>query len=109
MFLVGLSLPKIVLAGTSIFTLAWHVFWISLLANLGKCLPAFIYKSEAGIRERIALSVAMFPRGEVGGGVLLIALGYGLSGLPATLAGLKPCRKSHSHRSLHIDREVAYP
>lgn len=88
MFLVGLSLPKIVLAGTNISTLAWHVVWISLLSNLGKCFPTFFYKDEASIRERIALSVTMFPRGEVGGGVLLIALGYGLSGLPATLAGL---------------------
>lgn len=88
MFLVGLSLPKIVLGGTSISTIIGHVFWISLLSNAGKCFPAFFYKKEASLRERLALSVTMFPRGEVGGGVLLIALGYGLSGLPATLAGL---------------------
>nr|MBP9865510.1 cation:proton antiporter [Candidatus Omnitrophota bacterium] len=88
MFLVGLSLPKIVLADMTIQAVLWHVLWISLLANLGKCIPAFFYKGEASFRERLALSVAMFPRGEVGGGVLLIALGYGLSGLPATLAGL---------------------
>lgn len=88
MFLVGLSLPKIMLANMTIQTILWHVLWISLLANLGKCFPVFFYKGEASFRERLALSVAMFPRGEVGGGVLLIALGYGLSGLPATLAGL---------------------
>lgn len=88
MFLVGLSLPKIVLAETSLQTVLWHILWISILANLGKCFPLFFYKKEVGFRERLALSVAMFPRGEVGGGVLLIALGYGLSGLPATLAGL---------------------
>ena len=88
MFLVGLSLPKIVLADITVQEVLWHVFWISLLANLGKCLPLFFYKKEVGIKERLALSVAIFPRGEVGGGVLLIALGYGLSGLPATLAGL---------------------
>jgi Kef-type K+ transport system membrane component KefB len=88
MFLVGLSLPKIILADVGIPTLIAHVFWISLLSNLGKCFPAFFYKKEASFRERLALSVTMFPRGEVGGGVLLIALGYGLSGLPATLAGL---------------------
>jgi len=28
----------------------------------------------------------MFPRGEVGAGVLLVALGYGLEGLPLTFA-----------------------
>jgi Kef-type K+ transport system membrane component KefB len=88
MFLVGLSLPKIILADTDISTVIWHVFWISILSNLGKCFPAFFYKGEASFRERLALSVTMFPRGEVGGGVLLIALGYGLTGLPATLAGL---------------------
>lgn len=88
MFFVGVSLPKIVLADMTIQTVLWHVLWISLLANLGKCFPAFFYKSEASLKERLALSVAMFPRGEVGGGVLLIALGYGLSGLPATIAGL---------------------
>jgi Kef-type K+ transport system membrane component KefB len=58
------------------------------LSNLGKCIPILFYKKEVGFRERLALSVAMFPRGEVGGGVLLIALGYGLKGIPATLAGL---------------------
>ena len=88
MFLVGLSLPKIILADTSVSTVIWHVFWISILSNLGKCFPTFFYKKEASFRERIALSVTMFPRGEVGGGILLIALGYGLTGLPATLAGL---------------------
>src|SRR3989338_335143 len=88
MFLVGLSLPKIALGEIGLQTVLWHVLWISLLANLGKCFPLLFYKKEVGFKERLALSVAMFPRGEVGGGVLLIALGYGLSGLPATLAGL---------------------
>ena len=88
MFLVGLSLPKIVLAETSLQTVLWHVLLISLLSNFGKCFPLLFYKNEATFKERLALCVAMFPRGEVGGGVLLIALGYGLSGLPATLAGL---------------------
>lgn len=88
MFLVGLSLPKIILADMHLSTVIGHVFWISILSNLGKCFPAFFYKNEASFRERLALSVTMFPRGEVGGGVLLIALGYGLTGLPATLAGL---------------------
>ena len=88
MFLVGLSLPKIALGEVAIQTVLWHVLWISILVNLGKCFPLFFYKKEVSFKERLALSVAMFPRGEVGGGVLLIALGYGLSGLPATLAGL---------------------
>ena len=31
-------------------------------------------------RERLALSIGMFTRGEVGAGVIFIALGYGLGG-----------------------------
>ncbi len=46
------------------------------------------YRAESSLRERLALSVAMFPRGEVGAGVLVIALGYGFGGLPATYAAL---------------------
>ncbi len=30
----------------------------------------------------------MFPRGEVGAGVLLLAINYGLGGIATTLAGL---------------------
>jgi hypothetical protein len=40
------------------------------------------------LKERLAVSVAMFPRGEVGAAVLFVALGYGIRGLPVTLAGL---------------------
>lgn len=88
MLLVGLSLPKIELASQSIGVIAWHVFIITVLSNLGKCFPAFCYRKEATFRERLALSVAMFPRGEVGAGVLLVALNYGLRGLPTTLSAL---------------------
>ncbi len=88
MFLVGCSLPKIVLGSMNAWTVVGHVLVISVLSNIGKCFPVFFYKREASFNERLALCVAMFPRGEVGGGVLLIALSYGLTGLPATLAGL---------------------
>ncbi len=88
MFLVGMSIPKIVLGSLSIPVVVWHVLVITVLSNLGKCFPIFFYSKEVGLKERLALSITMFPRGEVGGGVLLIALSYGLSGLPAMLAGL---------------------
>ena len=32
------------------------------------------YRDEATLRERLALSIGMFPRGEVGIGVLLVSL-----------------------------------
>jgi len=65
-----------------------HVLMITLISNLGKMFPALCYRREASLKERLALSVAMFPRGEVGAGVLLIALGYGLGGTTLTIAVL---------------------
>ncbi len=88
LFLVGCSLPRISLEGMNWTLAAVHVAALTLLSNLGKCFPALCYRKEAHLKERLALSVAMFPRGEVGAGVLLVALGYGLKGLPVTLAGM---------------------
>ena len=86
MFLVGCSLPQITLRGVGIGAAILHVLMLTLVSNLGKMFPAFCYRQEASVRQRLALSVAMFPRGEVGAGVLLVALGYGLGGLPLTFA-----------------------
>ena len=47
---------------------------ITVLSNIGKCVPLAAYRDEASIRQRLALSVGMFPRGEVGIGVLLVSL-----------------------------------
>lgn len=88
MFLVGMSLPKIDLGGASWQILAWHVLALTILSNLGKCFPIFCYKNEASLRERIALSIGMFPRGEVGAGVLLVSISYGFTGFPLTVAAL---------------------
>ncbi len=88
MFLVGLSLPKIELGGAAWQTLVFHVFVLTVLSNLGKCYSIFCYKKEASLRERIAVSIGMFPRGEVGAGILLVSIGYGISGFPVTVAAL---------------------
>lgn len=88
MLMVGLSLPKIDLAGTSVNTLIIHVLILTVISNIGKCFPLFVYKDEMSFKERLALSVAMFPRGEVGGGVLVISLSYGIGGLAGTTAAL---------------------
>ncbi len=88
MLLVGLSFPKISLGGISLGTTIGHVFFLTVLANLGKCFPLLCYRKEVPLRERLALSIAMFPRGEVGAAVLLIALGYGFGGYVTTLAML---------------------
>ena len=94
MLLVGLSMPLVTgapgdtAAATSVTgsqpmmpwgTLALHVLAVSLLSNLGKLVPLFFYRDRK-ISERLALSIGMFTRGEVGAGVIFIALGYSLGG-----------------------------
>jgi hypothetical protein len=99
--LVGLSMPSLVGgsdSGTGTYlgraaipgwgTLALYVLVVTVLSNAGKMLPAFTYRSEAHWRERLALAVGMWPRGEVGAGVLVISLGYGLGGPVVTVAVL---------------------
>lgn len=98
MCLVGLSMPAFIGAGAGHseapgehalehFTkpadwsmIALHVLAITVLSNIGKMFPTFCYRNEATFRERLALSIGMWPRGEVGGGVLVLSLGYGIGG-----------------------------
>jgi Kef-type K+ transport system membrane component KefB len=68
--------------------IALHVLAITVISNLGKMFPLFCYRREAHWKERLALSIGMFPRGEVGAGVLVISLGYGLGGTALTVAVL---------------------
>lgn len=100
MFLVGMSMPHFIgvdFAETqtgeysvtgSQEMMPWsviilHVFIVSLLSNIGKLFPVFFYRDRK-LSERLALSIGMFTRGEVGAGVIFIALGYNLGG-PALL------------------------
>ncbi|MDP3437500.1 MAG: sodium:proton antiporter, partial [Bacteroidales bacterium] len=86
MFLVGMSMPLFigshtmsddVLAGASLLgqqpmlsadRIIFHVIIVSLLSNIGKLVPLFFYR-ERYIEERLALSIGMFTRGEVGAGI----------------------------------------
>jgi Kef-type K+ transport system membrane component KefB len=83
MVLVGLSMPRI--AGTDGAsaipwgTLAWHTLALTVLANLGKMFPLFCYRAEAGWGERLGLCIGMWPRGEVGAGVLVVSLTYAIA------------------------------
>ena len=96
MFLVGVSMPLFIgvqpaeamcghhsVTGSqpmmSWGTIAVHVLIVSLLSNLGKLFPVFFYRDRK-LSERLALSIGMFTRGEVGAGVIFIALGYNLGG-----------------------------
>lgn len=91
MLLVGLSMPRIELGGAGGITwqlLALHVIALTVLANLGKMFPLFCYRSEASWRERLALCIGMWPRGEVGAGVLVVSIGYGIGGPMVSAATL---------------------
>ena len=59
--------------------IAFHVLIATALSNIGKLLPLLFYRDRS-FRERLALSIGMFTRGEVGAGIVFIALGYGLGG-----------------------------
>lgn len=96
MFLVGMSMPHFIgvnfaetQAGEYSVTgsqemmpwgvIALHVLIVSLLSNIGKLFPVIFYRDRK-FSERLALSIGMFTRGEVGAGVIFIALGYNLGG-----------------------------
>lgn len=101
MVLVGLSLPPVLAAageGATSYTaaqayppahiIALHVLAVTALCNLGKMMPLVFYRKEASLRERLGVCVAMFPRGEVGAGVLVVGLSYGIGGPVLTVAML---------------------
>ena len=96
MFLVGMSMPHFIgvnfaetHSGAYSVTgsqemMSWgmilfHVVIVSLLSNVGKLCPMFFYRDRK-LSERLALSIGMFTRGEVGAGIIFIALGYNLGG-----------------------------
>ena len=74
MLLAGMALPPIQLGEMAVVTVLAHVILITLVSNVGKCVPMMAYSDEASLRQRMALSIGMFPRGEVGIGVLLVSL-----------------------------------
>ncbi len=104
MALVGLSMPLVIGAQAhshpeteSVISLAaptmsWgmialHVCAVTLLSNIGKLVPIFFYRDRK-FSERLAVSVGMFTRGEVGAGVIFIAISYGLGGSALIISAL---------------------
>lgn len=94
MFLVGMSAPLFVgvdfsaTAGDCVIgqvgemtwgEIAMHVAIVTALSNIGKMVPMFFYRDKS-LTERLALSIGMFTRGEVGAGIIFVSLGYGLGG-----------------------------
>ncbi|MGE5246983.1 MAG: sodium:proton antiporter [Verrucomicrobiota bacterium] len=68
--------------------IALHVLLVTFLSNVGKMVPALCYRREAPWRHRLALAIGMWPRGEVGAGVLVVSLSYGIGGPIVTVAML---------------------
>lgn len=92
MLLVGMSMPQVSASvsttANSIMAsqpmpswgvIALHVLAVSVLSNVGKLVPMLFYRNHS-LKERLALSIGMFTRGEVGAGVIFIALGYNIGG-----------------------------
>lgn len=91
MFLVGMSMPVFIGqlgTGASESTMqpvmgwgeiALHVIIVTILSNIGKLYPLLHYRDRK-ITERLAISIGMFTRGEVGAGVIFIAIGYNIGG-----------------------------
>lgn len=84
MVLVGLNMPILATVMTSDSpgwaVIGLHVILVTCLANLGKMFPVLVYRREATWRQRLAVCIGMWPRGEVGAGVLILSLSYGISG-----------------------------
>ncbi len=87
MFLVGSSLTNIAWEGQIIMILI-NVIIITIISNLGKCFPLFCYRNEATFKERLAVSISLFPRGEVGGGILAFSMAYQLHDIATTISGI---------------------
>ena len=66
--------------------LALHVLAVSVLMVVGKLFPVVCYRDEASVWTRLALSLGMCPRGEVGAGVIVISLTFGIEGDAITIA-----------------------
>ncbi len=92
MFLVGLSMPlfmghldngvndsSVAHPVMSWGQIALHVAAVTLLSNIGKLYPLLHYR-ERRFSERLAISIGMFTRGEVGAGIIFIAIGYNIGG-----------------------------
>jgi len=88
MVLVGLSMPRLAFAEISVGLLLLHTLALTVLSNLGKMFPLFCYRREANWRHRLALCIGMWPRGEVGAGVLVVSLSYGIGGMMVASATL---------------------
>ena len=104
MVLVGLSMPQMIggidaatpMSGAATitasqpfpgwWTIGTHMLVLTALINLGKMFPLLCYRREAHWKERLAVAIGLWPRGEVGAGVLVVSLSFGIGGPIVTVA-----------------------
>ena len=93
MFLVGFSMPPFLgnalVSGVNPLNLSWqetsiHVLAITFLSLLGKMVPTVCYREDdqgkpLSWKHRLGMGVCMWPRGEVGAGILLLSQQYGVN------------------------------
>merc|ERR1712107_524397 len=72
-FFVGLSMPGLTaLNGMTTTAVIFHVSALNILMLLGKMIIYFFYSNETNKTMRLALGLAMCPRGEIGASVIII-------------------------------------
>merc|ERR1712137_936299 len=75
MFFVGLSMPGLgALGHIHVSAVVFHVAMINILMLLGKLLICFFYSDETDRTQRLALGLAMCPRGDIGASVIIITI-----------------------------------
>jgi len=92
MVLVGLSMPLLVGPNAKFGgdvpagMLVVHIGVVSILMVLGKMFPIFCYRDEADFSTRLAICLGMCPRGEVGASIIVLSIGYNISGPSVVIA-----------------------
>ena len=94
MVIVGISMPfmgELVQGDIPYGILVLHVVGVTILSNLGKCFALFCYRKEATLRQRLAVSIALFPRREMSAGKIIVTISYGLGGVAIAVSLLSLC------------------
>lgn len=85
MLLVGLVLPRVHFSELILSDVVRDVLLVAILSNIGKCVLIFFYKKESHLRERIAVCLGMFIRGEMAAGVFALSVQHGISEYTTTV------------------------
>ncbi|NQT12165.1 MAG: hypothetical protein HQ582_05430 [Planctomycetes bacterium] len=76
----GVLFAMLAAAGLSATWLFQKARVLAVLVNFGKMFPVLCYRRQASWKQRLALAISLWPRAEVGAGVLILSLGYGIGG-----------------------------